>query len=265
MELGSHLSPTIVCEAFLANAEEDGGRAECEEFRNNRLQEPERGCAGTLSERAAAAGDRDRRLGDIHGDRFGPPYPGYAIYLEPFFICSVKRVGETPSVGEINLQLAVDGNCGLAFAKVYPSENSMNVIDLLEDRVIPFYRIHGIDVERAVTPRTREYCAFSIANPFKLFLLRSNISHEVINTIHGSGFPLCETLHRMLLSEVFEPELRQHYDVSYAELQQKLDFRINEYNRKAPVAGPSSSKSSPLELFLKGISAKSQVETANQS
>ena len=184
------------------------------------------------------------------------PYPGHSVYLQPFFVCSVKRVGETPRIGQIYLEVAVDGNCGLAFAKVYPAESPINAIDILEDCVVPFFKKHGVAIERAITPKRRSYCGLSFAHPFKFFLSCAGISHEVADTEDGIAPSPWGGLYKKLLNEVFTRELRESYDVSYIKLQQKLDTFVHAYNYDLPESSQTPLKLSPYKSFMKAISVE---------
>ncbi len=78
--------------------------------------------------------------------------PGYLLCQDTYFVGTIK------GVGRIYQQTVVDAHSSQAFAKLYLSKVPMTAVDVLHDRVLPFYQEHGIEIERALTDNGREYC-----------------------------------------------------------------------------------------------------------
>jgi len=60
-------------------------------------------------------------------------------------------MGTIKGRGKIYLQSVVDADCSLGFGKLYLSKAPMAAVDVLHDRVLPFYEEHGVDIEQLLT------------------------------------------------------------------------------------------------------------------
>jgi transposase-like protein len=68
------------------------------------------------------------------------PYPGYLLCQDTFLVGTIK------GVGRIYLQALVDTYGSYAFGKLYTSKLPETAVDLLYDRVLPFYVQQGLKV-----------------------------------------------------------------------------------------------------------------------
>jgi hypothetical protein len=171
-----------------------------------------------------------RAGGPESGPEFRTPYPGHSLFQDCFFVCDVKGVASRGHLGRLYVQVVVDANCGLAFAKVYPSEQPANAVDIIESQVLPFYRRYGVPVERIVTPSTREFTGQPLVHAFETLLAVSHIDHLHMGLGPDAHSPLCEQFYHTLAKEFFAPALRRTYDVSFGKLQQELDAFVETYN-----------------------------------
>jgi hypothetical protein len=165
------------------------------------------------------------------GPEFRAPYPGHSLFQDCFFVCDVKGVAGRGNLGRVYVQVVVDANCQLAFAKVYASEQPANATDILESQVLPFYSRYGIRVERIVTPTTREFTGQPLVHAFETLLAVSHIDHLHMGLGPDAHSPLCEQFYHTLAKEFFAPALRRTYDLSFGKLQQELDAFVETYNQ----------------------------------
>jgi transposase len=105
-----------------------------------------------LEQRTAAEGgvltERQIRLLQKHRGRLvdpeqhvEAPKPGYLLCQDTYFVGTIK------GVGRIYMQVVVDAHCSLAFGKLYLSKVPMTAVDVLHDRVLPFYEEHSVDID----------------------------------------------------------------------------------------------------------------------
>ena len=64
-------------------------------------------------------------------------YPGYLLSQDTFYVGTLK------GVGRVYLQAVVDTFCSLAFGKLYTSKLPITAVDILYERVLPFYEVEG--------------------------------------------------------------------------------------------------------------------------
>jgi len=156
--------------------------------------------------------------------------PGHSLFQEWFFFCRVKKIGDAPGTECIYVETVVDRDSGVAFAKVYPTRNSVNAVDILASRVVPFFEHQGIEIKEIHTRKVNEYIGLPPKHPYETFLATSHIQHL------GSEQPgepynyLCQQFYRFLLKEFFPLALRRHFQLSLTEMQKELDSFVDAYN-----------------------------------
>jgi hypothetical protein len=156
---------------------------------------------------------------------------GCALYQACFFVCTIKTVGDIPGGGSIYLEVVVDRDSGIAFAKVYSARNRLNGIDTLTSRVIPFFVRQGAAIGEIHTPNSRDYWGPLPKHPFHTFLATSQIKHvAATNAADDPHEFLCEQFYWFLLKEFLQPALRKKFRVSLDELQTDLDAFLKSYN-----------------------------------
>ena len=191
-------------------------------------------------------------------DEDAAPYPGHSLFQESFFVCRVKDFGDVPHVRDIYVEMVVDANCGLGFAKVYPSKNAMNGVDILEDRVLPFYQRYAVTIGRVFTRSTREYCGLATLHPFETLLAAAHIEHRSLDARRGMRSQACEDFYHILCAEFFTPAIRNNSYNSFGKLQQDLDIFVENFNHERPNIDHSSQGLTPFTMFSDtiGISGK---------
>jgi hypothetical protein len=178
------------------------------------------------------------------------PYPGRWLFQESFFVCTVKNFGDAPGVRDIYVETVVDTNCRLGFAKVYPSINAMNGVDILQDRVLPFYDRYAVKIERIFTPSTREYCGLAPVHPFETLLASSHIEHQSVDPRSWMHVRPSKDFHHALCAEFFAPAIRNNSYRSFDKLQLDLDIFVEKYNHERPYSDGSSTGVTPFAIFL---------------
>jgi hypothetical protein len=100
------------------------------------------------------------------------PYPGYLLCQDTFLVGTLK------GIGRIYLQAVVDTFGSFAFGKLYTAKLPETAVDILYDRVLPFYEGHALRVERILTDNGREYCGRPMIHPYQIFIEFNDIQHR---------------------------------------------------------------------------------------
>lgn len=74
-------------------------------------------------------------------------HPGYLLCQDTFYI------GQLKGVGRVYLQVVVDTFGSVAFGKLYNTKKAETAVDLLYDRVLPFYQEHNVPISAMLTDR----------------------------------------------------------------------------------------------------------------
>lgn len=173
-------------------------------------------------------------------------YPGYLLSQDTFMVGVIK------GVGRIYLQAVVDTFGSYAFGKLYTSKLPETAADLLNDRVLPFYRKHGLRVEHILTDNGREYCGRPMIHPYQIFLEFNDIKHRrtKVATPRTNGF--VERFNRTVLDEFFTEAFVKKLYTSLDELQGDLDKWLDYYNNKRPHRGYRNMGRRPIETIERG-------------
>ena len=81
-------------------------------------------------------------------------------------------------VGRIYQQTFVDTYARVAICKLYTEKTAITTADLLNDRVIPFFAEHKIDLLRILTDRGTEYCGKVENHAYQLYLAVEDVDHS---------------------------------------------------------------------------------------
>jgi hypothetical protein len=154
----------------------------------------------------------------------------HSLFQESFFVCTVKSVGDIPGTGSVYVEAVVDCDSGNAFAKVYPSRNAMNAVDILADVVLPYFRDHRISVKLVFTRTTEEYCGLPPAHAYETFLMAAHIQHQRLGHSDHMVSEVCEDFFQPLLREFFPAVFRKKFDLSLSEIQKELNVFVKAYN-----------------------------------
>ena len=181
------------------------------------------------------------------------PYPGYLLSQDTFMVGTIK------GVGRIYLQAVVDTYGSFAFGKLYTSKLPETAVDVLYDRVLPFYREQGLVVEHILTDNGREYCGRPMIHPYEIFLEFNDIKHRNtrVATPRTNGF--VERFNRTVLDEFFRETFRNKLYASVEELQKDLDQWLHYYNHERPHRGYRNMGKRPIETIEYGKVVKKQM------
>jgi len=211
---------------------------------------------GVLTERQIRLLQKHRgRLADPE-QHVEAPRPGYLLCQDTYFVGTIK------GVGRIYMQSVVDAHCSLAFGKLYLSKVPMTAVDVLNERVVPFYEDHGVQIDHLLTDNGREYCGRELHHPFELYLAINQIEHRrtQVHSPETNGF--CERFHRTLKEEFFSVAFRRTFYETLDQLQIDLDRYLEFYTRERSHQGYRTKGRTPYRAFLDGAEQDSQAAVA---
>lgn len=174
-------------------------------------------------------------------------HPGYLGSQDTFYVGNLK------GVGRIYQQTFVDTYSKVAFAKLYTQKTPITAADLLNDRVLPFFEQHGVDVLRILTDRGTEYCGKLETHDYQLFLGANEIEHTQTKVKHPQTNGICERFHKTILHEFYQVTFRKTLYRSLEALQTDLDAWIEDYNQRRTHQGKMCCGRTPMVTFLDGI------------
>lgn len=211
---------------------------------------------GPLTERVKRLLARYQRQVQDPEEHVEAPYPGYLGNQDTYYVGTLK------GTGRIYLQSFVDAHCSLGFGKLYLSKIPMTAVDLLNDRVLPFYEAEGIDLERILTDNGREYSGRPLQHPYELYLAVQQIEHRntKVHSPQTNGF--CERFHRTLKEEFFNVAFRKKIYESVQNLQADLDEFLRFYNEERAHHGYRTKGRTPLQAFRDGVAEMRPKEAA---
>jgi transposase InsO family protein len=211
-----------------------------------------------LEQKTAANGgiltERQLRLLQKHRGRTADPeqhveapYSGYLLCQDTYFVGTIK------GIGKIYMQTVVDAHCSLGFAKLYLSKAPITAVDVLHERVLPFYEEQQVPVEHMLTDNGTEFRGRELQHPYELYLAINDIAHRrtEVRSPETNGF--CERLHRTIQDEFFTSAFRRTLYESVEQLQNHLDAYLTFYNRERSHQGYRTQGRTPYQAFLDGV------------
>jgi transposase InsO family protein len=184
------------------------------------------------------------------------PQPGFLLCQDTYFVGTIK------GVGKIYLQSVVDAHCSLGFGKLHLSKLPMTAVDVLNERVLPFYEEHQVEVQHVLTDNGREFCGRPLGHPFELFLAINQIEHRRTDVASPETNGFCERFHRTVKEEFFQVAFRKTLYESLDQLQTDLDRYLEFYNRERAHQGYRTQGRTPYQAFLDGIKLMSKEAAA---
>ena len=180
-------------------------------------------------------------------------YPGYLVCQDTFMVGTIK------GIGRIYLQAVIDTYGSYAFGKLYTSKLPETAVDVLYDRVLPFYGGMGLTVEHILTDNGREYCGRAMIHPYEIFLELNDIGHRKtkVATPRTNGF--VERFNRTVLDEFFREAFHRKFYASVEELQDDLDQWLHYYNHERTHRGYRNMGRRPIETIEEGKAIKESL------
>jgi len=169
--------------------------------------------------------------------------PGELLCQDTFY------VGRLKGVGRVYLQAVVDTFGSFAFGKLYTSKRPETAVDVLYDRVLPFYAERGIRVEALLTDNGTEFKGRPMIHLYEIFLDLADIEHRhtKVGRPRTNGF--VERFNRTILDEFFRTAFREKFFESVDALQADLDAWLHHYNYERPHRGYRNMGRRPIETI----------------
>lgn len=183
-------------------------------------------------------------------------HPGYLGSQDTYYVGNIK------GVGRIYQQTFIDTYCKVAHAKLYNSKDAITSADLLNDRVLPMYEEHHVDLQRVLTDRGTEYCGKIENHPYQLYLDLEDIVHTKTKARHPQTNGICERFHRTIQDEFYAIVFRKKVFQNIEQLQQELDQWIHWYNHERTHEGKYCFGKTPWQTFLesKHLALEKQIK-----
>jgi transposase InsO family protein len=174
-------------------------------------------------------------------------HPGYLLGQDTLYVGYIK------GVGRIYQQTVVDTYSSVGFAKLYPQKTPVTAADLLNDRVLPFFEDHGVDVLRILTDRGTEYCGNSDTHPYQLYLQMNDIEHTRTRVKNPQTNGICERFHQTVQNEFYKITFRKKIYYDLEELQKDLEVFVEGYNCQRTHQGKRCQGRTPMQTFVEGV------------
>jgi transposase InsO family protein len=196
-----------------------------------------------LTEAQLAALEKAKQDKEAHGE-FESECPGYCGAQDTFYVGTMK------GVGRIYQQTFIDTYSKVAFAKLYERKTPITAADLLNDRVVPFFDVHEVKLNRVLTDRGTEYCGNPERHEYELYLAVEDIDHSRTKTKSPQTNGIVERFHKTALDEFYRVAFRKKVYREIAELQADLDAWIRIYNEEREHQGRWCFGKTPMQTFL---------------
>jgi transposase InsO family protein len=153
-------------------------------------------------------------------------------------------------VGRIYQQTVIDTYSSVAFAKVYDTKTPVAAADTSNDKVLPFFEEHDIEVLRVLTDRGPEYCGRDARHDYQIFLGLNKIDHTRTKAKRPQTNGMCEWFHQTCINEFYKITFRKKIYRELDTLQGDLDTFLKHYNSERTHLGKRCQGRTPMQTFL---------------
>ncbi len=199
-----------------------------------------------LTENQLAALDKAKQQRVAKGE-IDSQHPGYLGSQDTYYVGTMK------GVGRIYQQTFVDTYARVAMAKLYTEKTAITAADLLNDRVLPLFAEHDIDLIRILTDRGTEYCGKVENHAYQLYLAVEDIDHTRTKARSPQTNGICERFHRTIKNEFYDTAFRKKLYGSLDELQVDLDAWLMKYNEQRPHSGRYCYGKTPMQTWRESL------------
>lgn len=212
-----------------------------------------------LTEAQLAALER-KKDDDVACGEIETSHPGYLGSQDTFYVGTLK------GVGRVYQQTFVDTYSKVAHCKLYTMKTPITSADLLNDRVLPFFEEHGMNVIRMLTDRGTEFCGKVEQHDYELYLVLNEIEHTKTKARHPQTNGICERFHKTILNEFYQITFRKKVYTTLDELQKDLDDWLHYYNHERTHQGKMCCGRTPMDTLIDGRKIwQEKVENLNLS
>lgn len=200
-----------------------------------------------LSDAQVAALEKKKQDDEACGE-IETAHPGYLGSQDTFYVGNLK------GVGRIYQQTFVDTYSKIAFAKLYTTKTPITAADMLNDKVLPFFKQHELPMLRILTDRGTEYCGRVEHHDYQLYLAINDIDHTKTKAMSPQTNGICERFHKTILNEFYQITFRKKLYSTMEDLQKDLDVWIETYNNERTHQGKMCCGRTPMDTLLDGKS-----------
>ncbi len=220
--------------------------------RLKRLEEKSAQEGVVFTEAQLQALERARQTRESDPEEIETQHPGYLISQDTMYVGYIK------GVGRIYQQTVVDTHSAVAFTKLYDSKTPLTAADVLNERVLPFFEEHDVDVLRVLTDRGTEYCGREDVHAYQLFLGMNDIEHTRTKVRHPQTNGICERFHQTCQNEFYRVVFRKRVYANLDELQADLDTWTMNYNHRRTHQGKRCKGRTPMQTSSKASTSLMQ-------
>jgi len=214
-------------------------------LRLKRLQKYHLETSNILTESQVKALEEAKEEKQAHGE-IETFHPGFLLSQDTYYVGYIK------GVGKIYQQTAIDTFSNIGFAKLYPDKTPVTAVDLLNDKVLPFFDDNGMKLLRTLTDRGTEYGWKNLEHPYQIFLHLNDIDHSRTKARHPQTNGCVEKLNQIIQDEFYSVAFRKKLYSSLDQMQVDLDEYMVRYNTCRTNQGKRCKGRTPQETFDAG-------------
>jgi transposase InsO family protein len=140
---------------------------------------------------------------------------------------------------------------------------SITAVDMLNDRVIPFFDEQEIPLLRVLTDRGTEYCGSLENRAYELFLSIEGVDRGKTKAYTPQTNGICARFYKTMKNEFYDSALCKKIYASLEELQTDVDAWLRHYNYERPHSGKYCRGKTPMQTFNEG--KRIAIDKSNQS
>lgn len=201
--------------------------------------------------------EKAKKEQEAHG-QIETHHPGYLGAQDSFY------VGDVMGLGDVYQQSFVDTYSRVAIVKLYDRKTALAAADLLNDRVLPFFKDQKLRLFKIITDQGPEYCSTAPDHEYQQYLALVDIDHTQTRSGGPQANGICENFHQIMLKELYQAVLHEKIYRSLADLQRDVDHWLEFYNWERPHSGRYCYGKTPMQTFLDSVNAEGDKPAAER-
>ena len=153
----------------------------------------------------------------------------------------------------------------MAWGHFYTSKLPVTAVHVLNNRVLPFFDEHGVQIRTVLSDNGREFCGRPDKHPYEIFLQLEEIEHRTTKVRRPQSNGFIERFHRTLLDEHLRVKGRTTWYEALDEMQADLDAYLEVHNTKRPHRGRKMNGRTPFTVFQASIPKALKAAPSNSN
>lgn len=161
-------------------------------------------------------------------------------------------LGSIGNIEKVYQYVIYDSYSKLGLAKLFTSKSTVNVIEFMEEKIVPLMELFNLKIDNIITNGSAEFSTSwkNGKHMYEEFLKEHEIKHTVFSTDNSKAFEPLKDYLSVLTDEFYKEILSSNENLTVDGLNEKLDNYLKYYNFKRKIKSGVNKDKTPSEVVL---------------